>query len=192
VLKIIVTRGSATRRGYTPGTGSARRLVSLWSVEPLPPGFREDITLAVSPIRLAIQPALAGMKHLNRLEQVLASAEAARVPAFDALMLDTSEQVVSGARSNVFVVSAGAVVTPPVNRAGVAGVMRSVVRRECPALGIAFSERPLTLPELLAADEVFITNACIGVVPVSRVGEHHFTMNRVALRLQAHVEALDA
>ncbi len=76
--------------------------------------------------------------------------------------------------------------------AGVAGVMRGIVLRECAALGIAAAEERLTLDDLLAADEVFITNARIGVVPVRRVGEHSFDMNTIARRLAAHIETLDA
>ena len=70
--------------------------------------------------------------------------------------------------------------------------MRGVVLRESAALGFESAERSLDLQRLLAADEVFITNARIGVVPVRRVGEHRFTMNQSALRIARHVEALDA
>jgi hypothetical protein len=78
-------------------------------------------------------------------------------------------------------------------RCGVAGVMRGIVLRECVALGIAATEERLTLDDLCAADEVFVTNARIGVVPVGRVGEHSFGMkNPLATRLAAHIEPLDA
>jgi len=79
-----------------------------------------------------------------------------------------------------------------VDLCGVAGVMRAVVLRECAALGISASEDRLTLEQLLAADEAFITNARIGVVPVRRVGEHSYRMDHAAQRLKTHIEALDA
>jgi 4-amino-4-deoxychorismate lyase len=193
ILKIIVTRGSATRRAYaSDGAERPRRLVTLWATEPLAAPTREGVDLEFSPLVLGEQPALAGIKHLNRLEQVLA-ASAPRAPGvFDVLLRNAAGDVISGAMTNVFAVTSGRLVTPPVERAGVAGVLRAVVRRECAALGLACEERPLSCAQLLAADEAFVTNARIGVVPVRRVSEHRFTMNRVAQGIQAHVEALDA
>ena len=94
--------------------------------------------------------------------------------------------------SNVFLVRASRVTTPRVDRCGVAGVMRGIVLRECGVLGIVATETRLSLEDLFAADEVFITNVRIGVVPVRRVGEHSFGMNTLASRLAAHIEPLDA
>lgn len=118
--------------------------------------------------------------------------EARAAGAFDALLSMASEQLVSGAMTNFFMVRAGKVLTPPVDRAGVAGVMRQVVLRECSALGIVAIEQSLRAHDLETADEAFVTNARIGVVPVRRVGEHAFHMNTLARRLADHVEALDA
>jgi 4-amino-4-deoxychorismate lyase len=94
--------------------------------------------------------------------------------------------------SNVFLVHAGGVTTPLIQRCGVAGVMRGIVLRECAALGLAAAEERLTLDDLYSAAGVFITNARIGVVPVRRVGEHRYDMNNLARRLAAHIEPLDA
>lgn len=196
ILKLLVTRGSALRRGYAPdGNETPRRVVSL-STSELPAGAEQGVDLHVCTIIAADQPALAGIKHLNRLENVLAAREAREAGAFDALMLAADRRIVSGAMSNLFIVSAGRLYTPPVDRAGVAGVMRGVVLRECSTLGIESSQRDFTIEELRRADEVFITNARIGVVPVRRVGEHGFPMNSpmdsLTRRIAAHVEALDA
>ena len=94
--------------------------------------------------------------------------------------------------TNLFVVRQRQLWTPSICEAGVAGVMRGVVLRESAALGLDASERELTLAEVLSADEVFVTNARIGVVPVRRVGEHRFHMNESAIRIARHVEMLDA
>jgi len=191
VLKIIVTRGSAQRRGYAPqGNERPRRLLTLWSSTAL--AFDGGVELRIASIRLGENPALAGIKHLNRLENVLAAAEPGADGVFDSLMLDSSGNLVSGSMSNVFIVRAGGVVTPRIDRCGVAGVMRGIVLRECAALGIAAAEQRLALEDLFAADEAFVTNARIGVVPVRRVGEHSFDMNTLARRLAAHIERLDA
>ena len=193
MLKIIVTRGSAIRRGYAPqGTESARRLMSLWPEAALPTSVAEGVALHRATFTLADNPTLAGIKHLSRIENVMAAGEVAASGAFEALLLDGSGHVISGAMSNVFLVRDGQVLTPRLDRCGVAGVMRGVVLRECASLGITAEDRRVSLDALLAADEVFITNARVGVVPVLRVGEHSFHMTAVARRLGAHIETLDA
>ena len=193
MLKIIVTRGSAMRRGYAPqGTESARRLMSLWPEAALPTSVAEGVALHRASFTLADNPTLAGIKHLSRIENVMAAGEVAAAGAFEALLLDGSGHVISGAMSNVFLVRDGQVLTPRLDRCGVAGVMRAVVLRECASLGITAEDRRVSLDALLAADEVFITNARVGVVPVLRVGEHSFHMTAVARRLGAHIETLDA
>ena len=193
MLKIIVTRGSAMRRGYAPqGTESARRLMSLWPEAALPTSVAEGVALHRATFTLADNPTLAGIKHLSRIENVMAAGEVAAAGAFEALLLDGSGHVISGAMSNVFLVRDGQVLTPRLDRCGVAGVMRGVVLRECASLGITAEDRRVSLDALLAADEVFITNARVGVVPVLRVGEHSFHMTAVARRLGAHIETLDA
>jgi len=193
VLKVIVTRGSAIRRGYAPaGHEIARRVVSLWPETAVPAAIDEGAELHVSSIRLAENPALAGIKHLSRIENVMAAREAAGRGAFDAVLLDASGRLISGAMTNLFIVRTGTLLTPRVDLCGVAGIMRAIVIRECAALGIRVSEGRVGLQELFAADEAFITNARIGVVPVRRVGEHSFQMNDVARQLRAHLEPLDA
>jgi 4-amino-4-deoxychorismate lyase len=193
ILKIIVTRGTSRRRGYAPqGDETARRIVSLWPAPAREAALWEGVEVRVANIRLGENPALAGIKHLNRLENVLAAAESGASAVFESLLLDSSGNLVSGAMSNVFIVRAGAVATPLIDRCGVAGVMRGIVLRECAALGIAIAEQRLTLEDLYSASEAFITNARIGVVPVRRVGEHSFDMNTTAKRLAGHIEKLDA
>jgi len=193
LLKIIVTRGSAVRRGYPPqGTESARRMLSLWSDDGLPTSIAEGVALHRATSTLADNPALAGIKHLSRIENVMAAVEARAAGAFDSLLLDGSGHLISGAMSNVFLVHDSRVLTPRVDRCGVAGVMRGVVLRECASLGITATDGRVTLDALLSADEVFITNVRLGVVPVSRVGEHSFRMTDIARRLAAHIETLDA
>ena len=94
--------------------------------------------------------------------------------------------------TNLFAVFGARLVTPPVDRCGVAGVMRGIVLREAAVLGIEVQQQRLPLDQLLAADEAFVTNARIGVVPVQRVGEHRFRMSDTSQRLASHIGALDA
>lgn len=190
LLKIIVTRGSARRRGYAiQGDEVPRRIVSWY---PGPAFSAASLDLGFASFRIGDQPALAGLKHLNRLENVLAASESRAAGAFDMILRGMDGRLVCGAMCNLFMVHGDKVSTPAVDRAGVAGVMRGVVLRECPTLGIETQVRDLTLDDLHQASEVLVTNARIGVVPVRRVGEHSFTMDTVGRRIAAHVETLDA
>ncbi|HEU4590341.1 MAG TPA: aminodeoxychorismate lyase [Steroidobacteraceae bacterium] len=193
ILKVIVTRGSA-RRGYAPGGEiRARRIVSLWHATPLADEVvTRGAVLDVAKLRVPEFSPFAGLKHLNRLENVMAAREISGGDAFEALLLDGHERVVSGISCNVFIVRAGVVLTPPVDRTGVAGVMRQIVLREAPRLGIAAREQVLALEDVWSADGMFITNARMGVVPVRRVREHAFGMTEIANRLRNAIEALDA
>ena len=194
ILKIIITRGSTKRRGYAPaGFVQARRIVSLWETTALESEVVEKgVILRIARLRLPPQSAFPGIKHLNRLENVMAAAEGMGVPSYESLLLDTGDQLVSGTSCNVFIVKSGMLLTPPVDRVGVAGVMRGVVLRESASLGIAAREQILTMDDVAGADGIFITNARIGVVQVQRVGEHVFPMNPIAIRLATHIETLDA
>jgi len=193
ILKIVITRGSAVQRGYRPtGREIARRVVSLWPTSPLAGELTfEGVAVSIARLPLPGFSPFAGIKHLNRLENVLAALQADD-QAFESLMLTASGQVISGISSNLFLVKAGALLTPPVDRVGVAGVMRQIVLREAPRLGIAAREQVLAMHDVLAADGMFITNARIGVVPVRRVGEHAFAMTDIASRLRSAIELLDA
>jgi 4-amino-4-deoxychorismate lyase len=190
ILKLLVTRGSAPRRGYAPLPGAPRRIAALWAT-PEPDDLGDGVTLGVARTRATTNPALAGLKHLNRLDNVLAAAEIA-ADDFDVLMLDVADRLVSGTCCNLFIARDGRLATPKLDSAGVAGVMRGIVLREAPKAGIVVQERALTLADLAAADEAFVTNARVGVVPVRRVGEHGFRTFELALRLRGHIEALDA
>ncbi len=192
VLKIVVTRGPGPRRGYSPrGCEHARRIVMLFAT-PQSPDFTEGVDLRIATLRATSQPALGGLKHLNRLENVLAAMEPEHDAHFESLMLGASGELVGGTMSNVFAVHGRAVSTPRIVESGVEGIMRAVVLYESAGLGFAPEERRMTLADLLTADEVFITNARLGVVPARRVGEHAFRMRDTAMRLRTHIEALDA
>jgi 4-amino-4-deoxychorismate lyase len=191
ILKLIVTRGSGPRRGYAPrGTFAPRRVLSLFAAPALDHDQR-GVDARIATIRLGENPALAGIKHLNRLENVLAASEPGHELVFESLLLDAADHVIGGTMTNVFAVKSGRLYTPPVDRCGVAGVMRSVVLRQAASLGIACELRRLALAEFLTADEAFITNVRIGVVPLRRVGEHSF-MSNLAPTLGASIEPLDA
>ncbi len=186
MLKIIVTRGSATRRGYAPDAEVPRRIVSLYDTPALAAELRNGVDLIYATGSVAEHPGLAGLKHCSRLENVWAMGEARAVAAFDAVMRTAAGHLVSGAMTNLFTVGGGKVRTPPrrPRRAWRASCGRSCCANARPwasRCGADTADRA----DVQAADEMFITNARIGVVPVRRVGEHRFRMNAVARRLAA-------
>jgi 4-amino-4-deoxychorismate lyase len=191
IIKAIVTRGSSPGRGYAPAEEVApRRIVTLWPTTSTA-SLESGVALGIAHSRASTSSALAGLKHLNRLENVLAAAEIG-AGEFDVIMVDAAHRVISGSSCNLFVVNAGRMATPRVDTAGVAGVMRGIVLREAPRLGIPCELRDLTLEDLTRADEVFATNARVGVVPVRRVGEHSIRMTNLGPKLRSHIETLDA
>lgn len=165
VLKLIVTRGSGGRGYRPPEPASPRCLIS---VHPLPPALTSDpasgIKAFVCTQRVAVQPALAGLKHLNRLEQVLASREFPDSSWHEGLMLDTEERLVEGTRCNVFVSLDGRLYTPLLTRCGVAGVMRGQLLQ---LFGARAEEADLPAEVLDRAGEIFICNSVLGIWPVS-------------------------
>ncbi len=116
----------------------------------------------------ALDPAI---KSSNLLNNILAVREAQSRGAEEPVLLNQEGFLAEGASTNVFLVSRGAVATPPLSAGILAGITREVVLELLPTLGIPFREKPLRLPDLLGADEVFITSTTREVVPVARVDE---------------------
>ena len=149
LLKLIVTRGVATGRGYRP-SGNERPSRILRRYE-WPAAPAAEYRVHRSPVQLGRNPALAGIKHLNRLEQVLAQRAAAQAGVDEALQASEAGEIVAGTMSNVFVVQGDLWLTPPIVHCGVAGVMRSLVLSTAPELGLRVREAPLTPAQLLEA-----------------------------------------
>jgi 4-amino-4-deoxychorismate lyase len=172
VVKLILTRGEGGR-GYAADAAAApRRWLAALPARPRPAALARD-GIAVRPLatRLAEQPLLAGLKHLNRLEQVLGRRELAAGPAAEeGLMLDVQGRLVCGTMTNVFAVIDSRLTTPALERAGVAGVVRGALIDAWRAAGTAVDVRDVDPAELDRASEVFVTNALVGVWPVARLG----------------------
>lgn len=164
VLKLILTRGSGGR-GYLPPEEPSPSLI-LQRHPPVAPEGQAGVTVRLCDLRLARQPALAGLKHLNRLEQVLARAEWCDPAIAEGLMFDSEGLLVEGVASNVFLVREGRLQTPLLDQCGVAGVMRAHVMQRAAQLGLTVQETHLGLDDLLAAEEVFLTNSLHGIRPV--------------------------
>ncbi|HFK7184470.1 TPA: aminodeoxychorismate lyase [Serratia odorifera] len=187
VVKAILTRGSGGR-GYSPqGCSHATRIVSRSAYPQHYLRLRErGIRLALSPVPLARSPLLAGLKHLNRLEQVLIRAHLDQTDADEALVLDTAGLLVECCAANLFWRKGKAVYTPDLGQAGVAGLMR----RRVMAL-LAGSEYALycvsePLTTLADADEVLVSNALMPLLPVNMAHQWHYHSRRLYDFLSPH------
>lgn len=191
-IKLLVTRGSAGR-GYLPLPEAVpRRLLLTY-----PPNShaianaRDGVVLFECSQRLGLNPALAGIKHLNRLEQVLARAEWGDDLAYaEGLLRDSDGRVIEGCMSNLCLVVDGTLVTPRLHRCGVAGVMRGFLLARALTLGIPVSERDVSREDLDAADEVFLCNSHFGVWPVKAIGMRRWQAGALTRRLQGEVDLL--
>ncbi|MCY3853600.1 MAG: aminodeoxychorismate lyase [Gammaproteobacteria bacterium] len=166
VVKILLTRGSGPRGYRIPEKGTTRRILTASDWPGYPPQHaREGVRARLCQTRLGHNPALAGLKHCNRLEQVLARQEW-QDEAEEGLMLDVDGNVIEGTMSNVFLVFNDALMTPDVSRCGVAGVTRQRIIDRSPELGIPVEITEITLERLHDAQALFLCNTLIGLWPV--------------------------
>lgn len=188
VVKLIVTRGSGGRGYRRPSPVHARRIVQAMQAPQHVAAWRtHGIRVHLCETRLAAPAVLHGLKHLNRLPQVLARAEWDDPEIHEGLMQDDAGNIIEGTMSNLFLVNAGTLQTPAVGP-GVRGVMRDFVRELATIAGFECREAPVRLADLHAADEVFMTNSVIGICPVVRIGKQQFATGTITRQLQLRVE----
>jgi 4-amino-4-deoxychorismate lyase len=185
VVKIIITRGTATR-GYAPVANP--QVTRILSISPLPeyPAIfaAEGIKIHICKLRLGHQPSLAGIKHLNRLENVLAAAEWNDANIAEGIIFDEDNHIIEGTRSNLFLVRNGKLITPDLSQCGVAGLQRERVINYAKQNQIVCKITELTLDDLLAADEIFMVNSVIGLWPVREFPRFSCKHFPVSLQIQ--------
>ncbi|MGH8211162.1 MAG: aminotransferase class IV, partial [Steroidobacteraceae bacterium] len=184
--KVVLTRGTALARGYgVSGSEKATRITFRYAWPPENcTQSRYGIQARTAALRLGENPALAGLKHCNRLEQVLARRESTDPAIAEALLFSSSGKLISGTLSNVFLVQGSGLRTPRLDLCGVAGVMRRVVLREATRAGISVREDVLGSEDLQKASEVFLTNARIGIWPLCALDDRVMRSGPVTRRLQ--------
>jgi 4-amino-4-deoxychorismate lyase len=186
VVKLVVTRG-ASGRGYAPASGaSPTRIVARYPWPQYPADRRSDgVAVRVCATRLGRNPRLAGIKHLNRLEQVLARSEEDPGGCAEGLMLDDRGHVIEGITSNVFVRRDRRLTTPDLSGCGVAGIMRELVLEAATELdGLEAETGCMRVEDLSAADECFLTNSLIGIWPIHTLDGKALGVGPVAHELQ--------
>jgi len=198
IIKIIVTRGKGGRGYLFPEAQESTLIVSVhtWPERP-DSDYLNGINAVVCETRLAQQPALAGLKHLNRLEQVLARNEFSTSCYQEGIMLSYSDRLslldsllIEGTSSNLFFVSHGQLLTAKIDTCGVLGTIRQAVIQLAQQQGLDLVAGDYPLHDLQGAKEVFFTNSVFGIVPVASITvtknmQWHFRERAISTQLAA-------
>lgn len=169
-LKIQITRGE-TQRGYAfPDNLAPNYILFLAQTNSfLMNNWLDGIRVRICDLRLSANPGLAGLKHLNRLENILARAEWKNEFA-EGLLFDADDHLIEATMSNIFLVKHNQLMTPDLSRSGVAGVMRQAIMDiYAPELSLSVVTSKITREDLNTADEIFVCNSLIGIWPVVSV-----------------------
>jgi 4-amino-4-deoxychorismate lyase len=186
LLRLVLTRGDGGRGYAPPADAQPRRIAARY---PLPAAGSTTLAVGICKTRLGQSAALGGLKHLGRLEQVLAAAEVIAAGWDEGLMLDSDEHIVEGTRHNLFYVRDERLCTPPLDDCGVAGVMRGLILEVLAAQGRPGTEAPLRYHDRHEISEMFMCNAVAGVRSVSRLDGRELGAARFAAALRAPLAA---
>lgn len=191
VAKIIITRGQGGR-GYNPVDTTATHIIQCfpWPEFPLE-NSEQGIVARVCDLRLASQPLLAGLKHLSRLESVLARAEWTDYTIAEGLLRDSQGHYIEGTMSNLFIIKSGQLFTDPLQQCGVAGIMREIVMALAEQRGIRCFLRTIDEQQLKEADELFICNSLINIWPIRCVIDRgEYPVGPLTRQLQQAIKAI--
>lgn len=171
VIKIIVTRGQGGRGYKATPSALPTCIISSHVISDNSSNNSQGIRVRICQQTVSENVSLAGIKHLNRLEQVLARSEWDDDAIAEGLMFNRHKQLIEGTMSNVFIVSDGKLLTPELELSGVCGIMRNQVISAAQLAGIDVSISTISLDQLRHADEVFITNSLIDIWPVVHIDQ---------------------
>ena len=189
LIKILYTRGIGAARGYAPREcREPTRIVSVHPWPHRPAHWQDGFRVALATLQLGENPALAGIKHLNRLEQVLAALEAQALQVDEVLLASHSGALVSGGMSNLFLIEAGRLITPPLARCGVEGIMRGLVIEAAAKVGLQSVIEPVTVARLQRAGCVFLTNVRLGLQCVHWLAGRALVADPRIARLQEQLD----
>ena len=188
--KIILSSGTG-KRGYGRGRSVEPTIwCRIFPAAPLPQSsYRDGVDIKICATRLARGSVTAGLKTLNRLEQVLARSELTDQDLFEGLTMDASGIIICGTMSNVFFVIDNRVVTPPLDQCGVEGVMRRHVIATLESHNIDVADIALEMHQLASAEEIFITNSQFGVLPIRSCGQITWPIGETTRKVMALVAA---
>jgi 4-amino-4-deoxychorismate lyase len=188
IIKIIVTSGIGGRGYRRPEKSCPTRILSLHPFPEYPTCYQtEGVALRFCTTPLSQNPVLAGIKHLNRLEQVLARSEWQDAAVPEGLMLNCEGHVIEGTMTNLFYGKESTLYTAPIVNAGIEGVMRRIIIDWWAEEGRVVTQHFFRPETLLNADEVFVCNSVIGVWPVTRIEQQFFAIGPLSRQIQQQV-----
>jgi 4-amino-4-deoxychorismate lyase len=180
-----VTRGSGGRGYRQPDEPHPTRLFSLHPFPNYPENFeKQGITVQFCKNLLGLNPSLAGIKHMNRLEQILARAEWSSPEIQEGLMMNVNGHVIEGTMSNLFLVKENVLYTPLIEQCGVEGILRDILIDIADRNKIKVIKKHLSKEDVLAADELFVTNSIIGIWPIRQLEMQQFQIGLLTTKLQ--------
>jgi len=192
VIKLILTRG-VSGRGYAYGSNdTTSRITAVYNWPDYAENNTQGITACLCETPVSVNSALAGIKHLNRLDNVLARNEWNDAHIAEGFMLDHNQHVIEGTMSNVFCVLDDELYTPSLQSSGVAGVMRQHVIKLAEKINMPVNVLDISEQNFLHMDSVFITNSLIGIWPVTKIlaGDQQFNFT-IAERVKKMQENLN-
>ena len=175
IIKITVTRGFGSRGYAAPDPSVNTRIVASYAVQDYAHQWEQGVSVRWCTLRLARQPKLAGVKHLNRLENVLARSEWRDSNIAEGLLCDDTGAVIGGTMTNIFAIQGGQLLTPDLSLSGINGVTRSRILRTAQQHQIEVQVGRLEVADILAADEVFLSNSIAGLWRVVRLEDKQWT-----------------
>jgi 4-amino-4-deoxychorismate lyase len=190
VIKLVLTAGSGGRGYASPAHPRVSLSAAVFPYSPRPAlQYQQGMVVGVCKTRLADAGALAGLKHLARLEQVLAADEVRAHGWDEGMVLDARQRPLELTSMNLFARFGDRLWTPALDRAGVNGVMRQrILASGLSGTGVELCRRPRVLADLRHADEIFACNAVAGVLPVRKLALWHWPVGDLTRRLQSTVE----
>jgi len=184
VIKLMITRGQGGRGYAMPEQTEPSRIVSLYPF----PNHSEDnsngISMRICKYRYAHNETLAGIKHMNRLEQVIARSEWSNTDIAEGIVLDKENNVIEGTMSNIFCVINNVLLTPALNLCGVEGIIRNKIIELAPTLSMNIEVKTISLDELKSADEIFVCNSVIGLWPVIELEQQAFSIGKLSKKIR--------
>lgn len=188
VIKIIITRGERAR-GYRfdPTDTTSQRVIYASPCPQIPTSYyQQGIKLGISEHRLVSNPQLAGIKHLNRLEQVMACHPWPQDCA-EVLTLDQDAKVIEGTMTNVFAEIEGVYYTPALDHVGINGVMREWIIQQVNQLDMDCQISSISLTDLSQASALFVCNSVVGIWPVNTLLEQRYAVSPSVQTLMQHL-----
>ncbi len=185
VAKIIITRGEGERGYALPAITAPMRVLLKSALRSYPEShFTDGVNLHVCSTQLAAQPLLAGVKHLNRLENVLARMEWTDPNIADGVMLDMENNVIECTAANIFARFNDTLITPSLVQCGIAGITRQRIIDNAHLWLLKAKVSKLSLEQLFSADEVIITNSLFGVWQVKNIMLRNWEPNTLAKNIR--------